>query len=247
MRRWIVIGVGVVAAALLAAAVTWRLVRHDTASPLSVGQALADYRAEAAAGTTPVPTGVYVYRTTGSESVSALGGARHRYPARTTITVVSAPCGMKLRWDALEERGNTWTVCDDGASSPAWTERHRFFGQDDVSAWACPGAPWLPGDEEGGEYSCDDGSTIQTGRWTLVRREPVDVAGTAVETVHIRIAVDETGGAEGRLVEDRWLEAETGLPVRMSYRVETKNPSIIGDVTFAERYTLRLTSLEPRR
>ena len=75
-------GIAVVVAALA----TWQLAFRDTTKPASLDDALARFRAQAATANIPIPPGVYVYATTGSEFVSALGGLRHRYPARSTIT-----------------------------------------------------------------------------------------------------------------------------------------------------------------
>ena len=256
-RRLRIILVSVIAAVLVAgsvlAAVRWIVLRDD-ATPASLGDALARYRTAAAVGATPVPAGVYLYATSGSESVSALGGATHRYPERSTITVTEAPCGMALRWDVLETRSVTWRVCAGDAAGrtqrlEGWSERHQFFGQDDATDWTCPDAAWLVGGAEPGTtlpYRCDGGDTVQRGTLTVVGTEPVDVGGARIRAVHLRIVQDDAGGARGRIEDERWLERETGLPVRLRYRVRSANDSPIGDVTFTEAYDLRLLSLDPR-
>lgn len=244
-----------VAVAVAGAAVVRWVVLRDTAAPASLGDALARYRAAAAASDTPVPAGVYVYATTGAESVSALGGARHTYPARSTITVTAAPCGMALRWDVLRTRSVTWRVCTAGAPEgrlrlAAWYERHQFFGQDDATDWTCPQAAWLPpsGAARAPEpYRCDGGDTVQRGTLRVVGTETVRVGGVPVRAVHVRIDEQDVGAAHGPIREERWLERDTGLPLRLRYRVRSANDSPVGDVTFQEEYDLRLVSLEPRR
>ncbi len=236
-----------------AGAAGWRLFLHDTATPASLRNALARYRAAAAAGDTPVPPGVYVYRTTGYESITALGGTTHRYPARSTITVTKAPCGMMLRWDVLETRSTTMTVCATGAGAQrldGWTERHVFFGQHDETRWECSGSPWLTDPSAIGttaSHLCDGGDTTQAGTVGVLGEQVLQVGGVPVETIHLRLTAAEDGAARGPLVDERWVERETGLPVRLRYRVRTVNQSPIGDVTFVERYELGLTSLEPLR
>ena len=248
---WIVAGALLVLAATGAAG--WRLFLRDTATPASLQNALARYRAEAAAGATAVPPGVYVYRTIGSESLTALGGTTHRYPARSTITVTKAPCGMTLRWDVLETRSTTMTVCVAGARAQrldGWTERHVFFGQNDETRWDCNGSPWLTDPSEIGmrtSYLCDGGDAMLVGTVDVLGKQALQVGGVPVETIHLRLTAAEDGAARGPLVEERWVETESGLPVRLRYRVRTVNESPIGDVTFVERYELDLTSLEPRR
>ena len=73
------------------------------------------------------PEGVYVYRTHGFEKTDALTGVTHRYPARSTITVTGDPCGFRLRWDVLEGRSTTWTVCV-GPGRVVARETLRFGG-----------------------------------------------------------------------------------------------------------------------
>lgn len=250
-RRRVLQSAGVIAAVIVAAFVVWRSFLHDTASPVTVDAALAAFRKAAAEGDTRIPAGVYVYRTTGSEYVSALGGARHRYPQQTTITVTRVSCGMQLHWVALAERSSTWTVCSDNDDlrNTTWTELHRFFGQDDETTWDCTDIPWAPSDPAQASlpYRCVTSDTTQAGTLEVVGVVALDVSGVDVETIHVRLSLRETGAARGPYEEDRWLERATGLPVRMTYRVRTKNASPIGDVTFEETYDLSLTSLEPRQ
>lgn len=239
------------AATVVAAATTvWYLTTRENTTPASIGDALARYRQQAEAAGTPIPPGVYVYTTSGSERISALGGRRHVYPARSTITVTSGGCGMKLRWDVLQHRDNVYEVCDDGHRLAGWTEAHRFVGRDDVTDWRCTATAWLPEDIEAGSISpfrCSSGDTKQSGDVTVVGEETLRVGTDDIDVVHLRIAARETGGARGPTLEQRWLERETGLPVRVVYDVTTLNPSPIGDVRFDESYTLHLTSLQPRR
>jgi hypothetical protein len=252
-RTRIVLGavVGAVVVVAAAAAFVFGVVLRDTAEPASVADAVARYRAAAAAGETPIPPGVYVYATTGEESISALGGTTHRYPARSTITVTTAPCGMTLRWDVLKTRTTTWEICAEGEQQEvaSWVERHVFFGQDDRTTWRCVGWTWLPGpgSEERAPLECDGGDTTMSGAVEDLGVETLTVAGDPVATVHLRVRAAERGVARGPVVEDRWVESETGLPVRVRYSVRTANVSPIGDVTFTERFTVRLLSLEPRR
>jgi hypothetical protein len=248
-----VILVGVVAAAGIAAAavIVWAVALRDTAEPVSVDEVVERYREAAASGDTAIPAGVYVYETGGQESISALGGTTHEYPVESTITVTAAPCGMTLTWDVLEERASTYTVCGDGPelSLAEWSERHRFFGQDDRNYWRCEEVVWLPVEPEADlqlPYRCESSDTLQDGTLTIVGTEPVVVDGTELDAVRVRIEATETGTARGSLAEERWLEPVTGLPLRIVYQVETKNDSPIGDVTFEERYDLLLRSLEPR-
>jgi hypothetical protein len=125
-RLWLVAtGVGLAGVAV-AGFLAWRAYR-DTSTEVAVDAVVDEFRAAttdgpattapattAPATSAPVETthpaapsrrlpspGVYVYATTGSESVDALAGTDHDYPAETTITVLRAGCGVVLRWVAL--------------------------------------------------------------------------------------------------------------------------------------------------
>jgi len=248
--RWLLIAGAVVTAMIAAAVTAWQLAFRDSAAPASIADALERFRARARAAETPVPAGVYVYATTGREAISALGGRRHRYPGRSTVTVTAGGCGMTLRWDVLEHRSNLYEICDEAARLGSWAEIHRFIGQDDRTDWSCSATAWLPSRTEPGAiapYACRSSDASQRGTVAVVGEETVRVGGVGLAALHVRIRAVESGASRGPLREDRWLEPATGLPLRVAYRVETTNSSPIGDVVFEERYTLLLTSLEPLR
>lgn len=250
--RTLVLGVAAAAALTLGGWLVWRSTLADASEPVSVDEALRRFREQVADNSGRIPPGVYVYATQGFEYVSALGGSRHRYPARSAITITPTGCGVALRWEPLTTRTNVVTVCSErtGLRVARWTEQHAFFGREDRTDWECEGTAWVPSDLSPGSvsrYRCRSKDSTQDGTSTVVGTETVLVGGSSVRAVHVRADAQEAGGARGPLVEDRWLEPESGLPLRIIYRVQTQNPSLIGDVTFEERYDLRLTSLEPRR
>lgn len=253
-RRGIVIGTCVAVVVGGAAVAGVALTRHrDVAHAASVDGALQRFRDSAATSSgTTMPPGVYTYATSGSESVSALGGATHRYPATSTLTVTAGSCagGSQLRWDVLEHRWTSWSVCPSagGLRLSAWSEHHQFYGQDDGTDWTCPAGSWSPaGSSADLLLSCRSSDTTESGTTVVEAPETLLVGTTRVPTLHLRTSAHEAGGARGTVVEDRWLEERTGLPVRLSSSVRTANSSPVGDVTYTETYDLHLTSLEPRR
>jgi hypothetical protein len=252
-RRWLVAGIaavaGVAAVGLLG---SWWFLLRDVSTPASVGDAIAAYRRQGTGGSSPIPPGVYLYSTDGSEQTDALRGTTHRYPSTTTITVTGAPCGVRLRWDVLEGRSTTWTAC---TGSSSWSERsrderHRFFGATEKTTYTCTDTPFRPaGDRAGTTFtvSCATGEAREHGPGRVVGQETVDVGDTVVPSVHIRTATSFSGATTGGATYDFWLARATGLPVRIDMVSRTTNGSIIGDVHYQERVSLRLTSLEPRR
>ena len=238
----------------LAAVGVWFLVLRDTAEPASVEEAVTTFReeTETGAGMSPVPEGVYVYATDGFEKTDALTGVTHRYPARSTMTVTAAPCGFRLRWDVLDGRSTTWTIC---AGSGRWTvasqdERHTFFGRTERTTYTCSDTPFRPAGAGPGapfDVSCATGSAEERGTGRVVARETLRVGGRPVETIHVRRRTSLTGSIRGRSTQDLWLARETGVPVRLDLTTSTTNDSAVGDVHYAEDVSLRLRSLAPRR
>lgn len=253
--RWLAAGAtSVIAASAFVVLGGWYFFLRDIAEPASLAAAIAAFREQGTVGqeSAPIPVGVYVYDTEGHERTDALGGVTHRYPASSTLTVTADPCGARLRWDVLEGRFTTWTVCvsADGWSQKAREERHTFFGIADQTSYACSDTPYRPeGDKPGTTFtvSCTTGSTTERGGGLVVGRESLDVGGTAVDCVHVRTTTSFAGTSTGTASFDFWIARETGLPVRIAMASRTTNDSVIGDVHYEEDVALELTSVTPRR
>ncbi len=232
----------------LAAAVAGGLLLHDTAEPASVAAAVARLGVRSTGGGIG---GVYVYETRGGESVSAVVSAHHVYPARTGITVVPAACGIRLRWEALQGRSTTWTLCRTrlGLELRVSAEAHRFFGQDDRTTYTCDGAVLEPAAGESGDrpFRCRSGRDRQAGRLSLLGREDVRVGGRVVPALHVRTVARIEGGDSGTETVDWWLKPASGLPLRLVLTSRTSRPLPIGRARYREEATLRLVSTVPRR
>lgn len=265
-RRWpLLVGLTVLGIAAIAAIGIIVIRARDSATPVGVDDVVGRYRASTttsvSSSTTGPPTstslrppapGVYSYRTTGHDSIDILGGARHDYPDRTTITVSPIDCGVRLRWQPLEERWDEddWCYGPTGISSPAQRLHHEFFGFSDDREWDC-GAGQLvmpvdprPGDEW--SVTCRSGETVSPGTARVVGFEDIDVGGTPVRTVHIRVDTSREDVNAGTTVRDDWLVPDTGLLVRRRSSVESRSDSPVGTATYREELTLELESLEPR-
>lgn len=244
----------VVAMLLVAGFAAWYFVFRDVATPTTVGEAVTNFRGDTdrTPGPSPVPVGVYVYATKGFEHTDALTGATHRYPPRSTITVTTDPCGVRMRWDVLEGRSTTWTFCIDAGRWVMTTqdERHTFFGVTQGTTYQCSDVSFrLPGDEPSRDMpvTCTTSGATENETQRTVGREPMRVAGKAVSTVHVRQATSLSGNIRGASTYDIWLDRETGVPVRISMVSHTTNGSPVGDVHYDEIVTLRLLSATPRR
>ncbi len=239
------LAVGVAAGAVVAVAALGAggVLLHDTAKPASIEDAVRRFQTDGAgAGKLD---GVYLYATKGGESVDALGGAHHRYPATTSITAVGASCGVRLRWDALQGRSTTWTLCSTRAGVDLGTEEvvHTFFGQADDTTYACAGSELL----RSGSFRCRSARGQQAGTVRVVGRGSIDVGGKSVSVLHVRTVARISGGDQGSETVDWWLGTASGLPVRVAFTSHTSRKTVVGRVHYTEDADLRLLSLAPRR
>lgn len=285
-RRWLAAGGATVVVLVIGAFVAWHTLFSDSTRALGVEEAVEQFRASttvAASTTAPssqppttvartvtAPTspsttvapsrlpapGVYVYATTGKESVDALNGATHTYPAQTTITVVNSGCGVVLRWEPLVERYDEWDLClgaDGGFATTGYSTMHTFFGQADTEHYTCPeGTPFLPHPATTGSTwtaACRLGDTADSTVWTVVGTEPVTVGTTVVEAIHLHGADTSTNpdGSTGQTTIDIWLRPSDALPLRRIETGSSVNKTVIGDVHYQEHFELQLVDLQPRR
>jgi hypothetical protein len=230
----------VVAGAALAAAVAGGLFLRDSSRTASVTAALRLFREENPS--TTGDEGVYLYDTTGGESLDVLGGATHRYPATTTIALSHAGCGTRLRWQALTERSTTWVLCRSahGIVEQSSDEVHDFFGKVDRTGYRCVNAR--------STFTCVSPHGRELGVAVDLGRETITVGDTHVDTVHIRTTAQISGGDRGTERVDWWIAANAAAPVRIAFssRTSRKEP-IVGVAHYRERAELRLVSLAPPR
>ncbi len=209
--------------------------------------------APVAAPVTP-PIGVYRYTTTGTESIDALGGATHAYPAETTLTVTPDGCGVLMRWDLLKERREEWRLCatTDGVEfETSGLQFHEFFGHVESEPLSCDhpvlvapadrsprppvaptctliGAPWLP-------------------TWLVVGADTRTVDGQTVPVMHVHMTITNDSKYFEHTTIDWWVDAH-GLPVEMTATKSSLTDSgLVGDVHYNETYHAVLESLTPLR
>ena len=241
-RRRLVAGAALLGAAVAVLVAAWAsgLLFPDTARPAPAGSALARFRAS-----DPRPQGidgVYTYRTTGGESLDVLGGASHRYPAETTITVVEtrAACGSAgTRSRAARRRGRS-ARAPAGSSCGGWTRRTAFFGHADRTQYACTQA--------GERFACRAAHGTETGQAAVVGEAGVEVGGVRVRALHVRMTARVGGGSSGTETAEWWLQPGTGLPLELVVTSRTSRAEpVVGQVHYRENATLRLVSTTPQR
>lgn len=202
----------------------------------------------------PFPAeGVYVYDTTGFEEVDALGGARHDYPAETSIVHRLEGCGATETWQPLQGRRDVRQLC-------AEPGRHRlerfdstrsFFGRSDTRELECDegAAAFVPGARPGDvfEFRCSQEGADAANRLEILGMEAVLIGGQSVEAVRSRATSVVTGGASGSSTIDSWVHPETGLTLKRISVLDGSEPGPGGSIGYHEEYTLVLRSLTPRR
>jgi hypothetical protein len=197
----------------------------------------------------PAP-GVYQYATTGFDEIDALNGARHEYPAITTITVTPHGCGVRLRWDVAVERWDTWDWCLDGDAirQSGWVGYHEFFDVAGRNDNTCDGDP-RPLDAPAGttwSMTCRTGDrTTSSFTGTVLARTTLTVADISIPVLHLRYDVDVVGESTGTQVVEGWYRTTDGLPVREQLTISTRQPTVIGTTNFDEAYTIELLTPTP--
>ena len=201
-----------------------------------------------------VDPGVYLYRTMGGESIDALGGTTHEYPASTTITVLPDDCGVSLRWDVLVERWERWRLCvgTDGVvlQPDGGVYFHEFYGRSERERLACDRpVPLVPVDRaprEPVQLVCRLQDRPWMPVWEVLGRTTRKVDGQDVDVQHVRMTVRDDDDFWERIDAD-WFLADNGLPVAIRWSKASRSPTLVGPVEYEEEYELRLESFDPLR
>jgi hypothetical protein len=192
--------------------------------------------------------GVYTYTTVGRDAVDALNGDQHTYAPTTTITILPGGCGVTQRWDVLVERWLQWQRCErpGGVETVALVNFDTFFGRSQTDTYTCSGDP-RPVDAPPGTswtFTCLQGDVPDVYTGIVVGVEPRQVGGRTVDTLHVRVSVDNGIPVDVQTI-DTWYLLGTDLTVAETRASDTTNPSPVGDVHYTERYEINLTSLDP--
>lgn len=238
MRR-VIIGLGAAGAIVGLGWAGYLVAFRDTSTPVD--------RADITAPTVvaaPGGPGVYQYETTGYESVDALSGARHDYPATTYLVITDGACGPVARWEALRERWMTWEHCGPDRAITRSEGYHEWFGVADHEDERCdPALPLVP--EEAVTVTCDSGTTTETYRVTPLGAETLTIGGAAVEVDRVLFESEVFGSSTGTSRAEVWVLRGTVLVVRTEVVRTITTPTGVGDVHYEESYTLQVTSVIP--
>lgn len=227
----------------------------DPASPTaSIPQSGGGHPADAAPTATDVrpAEGVYLYDTIGHERLDALGGARHDYPAQTSVSVRYDGCGLRERWQPLKDRYDERSVCTSPVGHAIeWYESSRaFFGQTDTRRLRCDeGAIAFSTEAPAGteyRHRCTDPDTDARNVVTVLPDEDLTIDGRLVRARRVRSVSDVTGDSRAHSEIDSWVHPDTGLTLRRESRLDGTSAGPSGEVRYHEEYTMHLRSLTPR-
>jgi hypothetical protein len=208
--------------------------------------------ASAATAQREIEDGVYVFDTQGYEQTNAVGGARHDYPAQSTITVHHAGCGWTTRWQPLQERWEQWQFCTGGPdlTTTHLSMYHEFFHQQQQQDFDCPTGVVEPGQPTPGQrwaFTCTSPKAAAANSFTVLDTNPFSVGGQSVPAVHMKVESRLTGSNDGTQVQEQWLARSTGLLLRRVLDNDVMADSPFGRVHYEEHYTLQLRSTAPSR
>ncbi len=267
-RRHVTVGVLTVVFFGLVVVVVRDVWLTDSSEAVPVDEALDRYRGESTEPAPDVTTeestsapielavslpqpGVYRYRTTGGESIDAMGGVTREYPAETTITVTPRGCGVHLSWNPLEERRDEWDLCASDLAvelQPGGVQFHEFFGQSQVDEIRCDGVVALtavgPTPQPPVARTCTLAADPWNPVWAVLERDIRQVDGRDVAVTHARMTVDDDDEYWEQTTED-WYLADSGLPVDVSVETSSRSSSMVGAVVYRETYELQLESMTP--
>jgi hypothetical protein len=248
-------------AVVLLAGVAWFVFGRDQARELDTTEALDEFRAaNPASGEADgrPAAGVYAATATGVESVGLPGFDEQLGPnAPVTVTHGAEGC-FTYRADFNSHHWRSWTFCPSATAtfalvgSEGWTERSApgleiaalttfecgspvdFLWQGaaigEIRTGACTGT------NDVDDTVMDDAVELE-----VLGTDTLSVGDREVDVVHVRSTETFSRSQTGTEVDEWWLDAETGLPVRLTIDASLRG----GPSDYDETADLRLTSLTP--
>ena len=89
------------------------------------------------------------------------------------------------------------------------------------------------------------GTTVTAGPYRLAGTGVLVIGGTRVPAVHFHRSRTDSGGQRGTEEAEVWLDARTGLPLRLDQHLRVVTSTTFGTSTYTQDGILRLTSMTP--
>ncbi|HXX90897.1 MAG TPA: hypothetical protein VEI83_11825 [Acidimicrobiales bacterium] len=258
-RRWPwVLGVLLL---LLGTAVLVVWLTTNRARPVTMRQAqsrLPKGGGAASSAIRPVP-GVYAYSGSGTEHLSSPPLSQAEGPTMPgTVTLQGSDCWI-FRIDYSTHHWQTWRYClhdgdlweMGGQSWQLWsigpinaTNLSTFTcapGTMSLPAKPVPGQKW-----EGkctGTNSSVKGKTVSAGPYQFIGRTTLSIAGTPVAAEHFLRLRTDSGAQTGSERSEVWLDARTGLPLRLQQDIKVTSATPFGTSTYSQVGIFTVTSM----
>lgn len=211
----------------------------------------------------PPSPGVYSLAGSGAERISfPPNSQRDGSVMPATVTTLGHGC-WRWRLDYNVAHWEEYDFCASGTQLVQAANRNGqrwdfgSFSVSNTARFTCPaGTDVLPADVSvgqevrwtcTGENSAVPGATEARTTVQMLGTQDLRIAGTSVRAVHERQDTVLSGSQRGTVVMEWWFSASTGLPLRVSRTITISTASPVGDITYTESGSWRMTSLDPRR
>ncbi len=238
-------------------------VTTSRAVPVSMSQAESRVGPDAlprALGNRPAP-GVYRYTGAGTDHLSLPPLSQPEGPTMPgTVTLVGSDCWV-MRIDYSSHHWQTWNFCTrDGTLRETGGKVWQLWSigpinVSNLTTLRCTATSvWLPAHAVVGAYwptSCSGtGSSVHGGMTTagpdrFVRDITTRIGGRSVVAAVFRQVRTDTGAQRGSEASDVWLDARTGLPLRLTEDITVVTPTPFGTSTYTQQGEFQLASLTP--
>ncbi len=257
-RRWpwlvaaVLVAVGVLVGVLVLTA--------NQAHEVTMGQAEQHLggQGQGSAGARPA-RGVYDYAGSGTEHLTLPPLTQGEGPTIPgTVTLEGSNCWV-FRVDYSSHHWQTWDYCRHGGDT--WEAGGQTWqlwaigplNETDLSTFSCaprtmslPAAA-VPGDQwEGrctGTGTAVKGRTLSRGPYRFIGLTTLALGGHPVQAAEVLRRRTDTGAQHGTEWAEVWLDAATGLPVRLRQRIEVTTDTPFGSSTYTQSGVFTLTSL----
>lgn len=261
-RRWPwILGIVVV---LVAAGVVTVVLTTSHAHQVSIAQA--EQRlgsgARGVAGLRPAP-GVYRYTGSGTERLSLPPLSQSEGPTIPgTVTLQGANC-WTFRLDYSSHHWQTWNYCRHGADTwEAGGQTWQLWAigpldMTNVSTFVCAaGSMSLPARARPGQVwhshctgtnTSVKGTTVTAGPYRFIGLTTVTVGGRPVRAARFLRLRTDSGAQHGTERAEVWLDASSGLPLRLQQDITITTDTPFGSSTYTQNGVLSLASLVAHR
>jgi hypothetical protein len=258
--RRVVIGIVALLVVLVAAGGAWYLFGRESAHQVSAADALAQFRKSSgrSAPSAGRPTaGVYRAAVGGKESIGLPGFDEHYGPnAPIAVTHGDGGC-FTYRADFNSHHWRSWTFCPTADATfgltkqLSWTERKApALNIESLTTYTCQRpldllwADAAAGDSRSGACQGttdeDPAVTADAASAQVLDVGPMTVGRKTIDVVHLRTVDTFSDAQTGAERDEWWLDARTGLPVKIVIDVRLKG----GPSDYSETATLSLSGLD---